>query len=293
MPQGAPVFLQMKMKKIPISALAALPFVLLVALYELTPLFELIRNSFFTRAGAPTIEYYVRVFTTPLYQASVANSLKISVISAAAGLLVAFFGARAYYAAGKRFRKAMLMILNMTSNFSGVPLTFAFMILMGNTGVLTLIGKRFQIPILCDLNLYSGNGLLGIYLYFQIPLATLLLLPAFLGLRPEWKEAASLLGAGERRYWTRIGVPNLLPALLGTLNVLFANALAAYATAYSLLLNNYALLALQISSKFKGDVTIDRQMGGALAAVLIMLMLIATFFHNRLTRRFVRDREVI
>ena len=38
-PQGAPVFLQMKMKKIPISALAALPFVLLVALYELTPLF--------------------------------------------------------------------------------------------------------------------------------------------------------------------------------------------------------------------------------------------------------------
>ena len=283
----------MKKPRIPISVLVAVPFLLLVALYEMAPLFELIRNSFITKKGVPTIEYYMRIFTTPLYLTAVLNSVKISLISAISGLVIAFFAARSYYSAGPRFRKRKLMILNMTSNFSGVPLTFAFMILLGNTGVLTLLGKRFAIPILSDFNLYSGNGLLGIYIYFQIPLATLLLLPAFLGLRKEWREAASLLGAGERRYWTRIGIPNLIPALLGTLNVLFANALAAYATAYALLLNNYALLALQISSKFKGDVTIDRQMGGALAGVLIVLMLLATLLHNRLTKHFVRDREVI
>lgn len=67
--------------------------------------------------------------------------------------------------------------------------------------------------------------------------------------------------------------------------MLFANAMAAYATAYALVLNNYALLALQISSKFKGDVHIDKQTGGALATVMIMLMAAATLLNDYFTKK--------
>ena len=74
---------------------------------------------------------------------------------------------------------------------------------------------------------------------------------------------------------------------------LFANALAAYATAYALILNNYALLSLQISSKFKGDVKIDKQMGGALAVVLILFMVLSTLFNNYLTRRSGKGRTLV
>ena len=160
------------------------------------------------------------------------------------------------------------MVLNMTSNFSGVPLSFAFMVLMGNTGVLTLLGQRLGVPLLESFDLYSGQGLMMVYVYFQIPLATLLLIPAFAGINPAWREAATILRAGAFDYWFRIAIPNLMPSLLGTLSVLFANALAAYASAYALVMNNYALLALQITSKYKGDVQIDKATGGALAVVL-------------------------
>jgi putative spermidine/putrescine transport system permease protein len=183
------------------------------------------------------------------------------------------------------------MILNMTSNFSGVPLAFAFMVLMGNTGVLTLLGKKLGIGFLANFDLYSGAGLRLVYIYFQIPLATLLLIPAFSGLKKEWREAASILHANAFDYWTRIAIPNLLPSILGTLSVLFANALAAYATAYSLVLNNYALLSLQITSKYKGDVEIDRATGGALSVVLILLMVAATMINNYFTKRSMRGRE--
>ena len=62
---------------------------------------------------------------------------------------------------------------NMTSNFSGVPLAFAFIILLGFNGALTLLLK--QAGLIGDFNLYSKSGLILVYSYFQIPLGVLLL----------------------------------------------------------------------------------------------------------------------
>ena len=264
--------------------LVLVPFAAVVFLYELLPLIKLVADSLRDRTtGAPSPVNYIDIFTTPLYQASIVNSVRISLISAAVGLFVAFFAAKSYHDADRKYQNFFTMILNMMSNFSGVPLTFGFMILMGNTGVLTLLGQKMGL--MENFNLYSGTGLTIIYIYFQIPLATLLLIPAFLGVKKEWREAAVLLKTSAFQYWLKIGIPNLLPSLLGTVSVLFSNALAAYATAYALLLSNYALLPLQISSKFKGDVRINRELGGALSVVMIGLMLLATLINSYFTKK--------
>lgn len=274
--------------------LAFLPFLVVIMCYELLPLFQLGFSSLIGKeSGRLGVENFVKILTTPLYQQAIWNSLRLSLISATVGLVIAFFAARSCLNAGRRGKRTFTMILNMMSNFSGIPLAFAFMVLMGNTGVLTLLGAQFHIPFLCDFDLYSGTGLMVVYIYFQIPLATLLLLPSFAGLRPQWREAAELLQAGPVQYWVRIAIPNLLPGLLGTASVLFANALAAYATSYALVTNNYALLALQITSKYKGDVQIDKATGGALAMVLIGLMLATAAISDYLTKRAAKGRELV
>ena len=279
-------------KKSKTSVFLLAPFLIVVLIYELLPLGQLVLNSFLQKKNHTiTLEYYIRIFTTPVYLQAIQNSIRISLISALIGLSVAFFAGKAYFESDGKLKQFFYLVLNMTSNFSGVPLTFAFMILMGNTGVLTLLLQESGLG--GDFNLYSGNGLLLVYIYFQIPQATLLLLPAFLGLKKEWSEAATILNASSFSYWWKIGIPNLLPSILGTLSVLFANALAAYATAYAMILNNYALLSLQISSKFKGDVKIDKQMGGALAVVLILFMVLSTLFNNYLTRRSGKGRTLV
>ena len=279
-----PVFLN-KMKKKKSSIIILLPFLILVVFYELIPLFQLLLGSFFNPKNKTiTLEYYIRIFTTPLYKQALINSIRISLISSVVGMGVAFLGVIASYEKKSKIKKILYLILNMTSNFSGIPLAFAFMILMGNTGVLTLLLKKTSLPFWSDFNLYSGTGLVVVYIYFQIPLATLLLMPSFLVLKKEWKESAQLMGASNLIYWIKIGIPNLLPSLLGTFSVLIANSLAAYATAYALILNNYALLSLQISSKFKGDVRVDKQMGGALAMVLILLMFVTIATNNYFTK---------
>lgn len=266
--------------------LALLPFLIIVIMYELLPLLTVIVNSFKPERGSGiTLENYIKIFTTPLYTSSIINSLKISLISAFIGIALAFIGANAYDNAGNGFRKFYSLVLNMTSNFSGIPLAFAFMLIMGNAGFLILLGKQLGISWLANFDLYTGNGLLLIYIYFQIPLSTLLLIPAFSSIKKEWKEAAVLLSAGPVKFWTKIGIPVILPSLLGTLSVLFSNALAAYATAYALLSTNYSLLPIQITSKFKGDVQIKKELGGALSVVMIVLMLIATLINNYFTKK--------
>ena len=262
-----------------VGYVAFLPFLLVIVGYELLPLAQLVLDSLIGKeSGTLGIENFVKVFTTPLYQQSIINSVWISLVSAVVGIVVSFLAARFAYESSERVRSAFTMVLNMMSNFSGV---------------LTILGEQWGIPFLADFDLYTGEGLLVLYIYFQIPLATLLLLPAFSGIKKSWREAAIILQATPLDYWFKIVIPNLMPSILGTLSVLFSNALAAYATAFAVVMNNYALLPLQITSKFKGDVQIDAATGGALAVVLIILMVVCTLINNHFTKRAAKGREII
>lgn len=159
------------------------------------------------------------------------------------------------------------------------------MILLGNSGVMIEFGKVYGIDALANFDLYTGTGLTMIYVYFQIPLSTLLLIPAFEG-HPQGVDG------GVPPFWER--APHFLDPdracrcsafYLGTISVLFANALAAYATAYALLMNNYALLPINISGMFVGDVTQRKEMGGALSVVMMLLMVAAIFINNYIAKK--------
>lgn len=261
--------------------IAFLPFALLVLFYEIIPICMIILRSFKPEGQLGfTLEHYITIFTKRLYQQAMVNSILIAVVSSLIGVVIAFFGAKAAHAVNGRWRKFFISVLNMTSNFAGLPLAFAFMILLGNMGVLVLLGKSLGISFLASFNLYSSQGLLLIYIYFQIPLATLLLLPSFDGLHQEWKEAVLLLGGSSLSYWMRVALPVIRPSLLATLSVLFSNAVAAYATAYALLANNYSLLPIRISEQFVGELQQRKEFGSALAVVLMTTMIISTMINN-------------
>ena len=157
--------------------LALIPFFIIVLLFEILPLINIVIESFSKRGGGFTIEHFVKIFSTRLYQQSIFNSLWISLFSAIAGIVIAFIATKAMSNATPKIRSAFTSVLNITSNFAGVPLAFAFMILLGNVGILTLIGKNYGIDFLANFDLYTINGLLLTYIYFQIPLGTLLMLP--------------------------------------------------------------------------------------------------------------------
>ena len=268
--------------------LALIPFLFLIVMYELLPLIMLVVDSLKSEQSKDilfTLENYQKIFSTLSYRKAIANSLKITSISTAFGIVIAFLGARAAYNSRGKFRNVYLTVLNMTSNFAGVPLAFAYMIILGNAGVVKQIANMYGIGFLQDFDLYSSTGLTMIYVYFQIPLSTLLLIPAFNGIRKEWGEANMLLGGTSARFWQKVGIPVLLPSLFSTLSVLFANALSAYATAYALLMNNFSLLPINISASFVGDIKSKPKLGAALSVVMMIIMSIVILVNNYITRK--------
>lgn len=172
------------------------------------------------------------------------------------------------------------------SQLGGVPLAFAFIATIGAQGVLTRLLKGIGINA-SDYGISPTGfwGLVFVYLYFQIPLMFLVMLPAVNGLRSTWREAASVLGASGMRYWRSVGVPILAPAALGGALLLFVNAFTAYATAY-VLNPSGALVPLQIRFVLQGNVISGEQdLGNAIVAWVIVLLLASLIAMTLLQRR--------
>jgi putative spermidine/putrescine transport system permease protein len=277
-----------RLKKV-LSFAPVLPLFSLCLMFLLIPLGTMLIRSFLEAKGAGfTFQHYTDIFTKAIYHAAIRNSLYLSFISAATGLVLSFFMALALtqMLAGKRGR--FMALLNMVSNFTGLPLGVAFMILLGTTGVLVQALRVGGIDLSDVFNLYSGNGLLLLYIYFQLPLGTLLLYPAFQGIREEWKESAVLLRAYEFQFWGRIGVPILLPSLTDTFAMLFANALTAYATPFVIMTTNYPLLPIKITSMYTGEAVQQQELGAALSVVMIAIMLAVIAACNLVKKLFYR-----
>jgi putative spermidine/putrescine transport system permease protein len=120
-------------------------------------------------------------------------------------------------------------------------------------------------------------------MYFQLPLMILLMIPVIEGLRKEWRESASNLGASSFEFWRYVGLPVVAPSLLGLMVLLFGNAFSAYATAETLGVSN--LVTIDIANLINGDITFDPQDAYALALAMIVVIVITIVVYALLQRR--------
>ena len=250
-----------------------LPFLIIVGIYEVVPLaFIVVRGFYSPGTTMLSVENYQAVLSKKVYLTCIRNSMYVSLLSAFAGLAISFLTALSLTKVSPKIQSVGLSLLNITSNFGGVALAFAFIIILGSAGVLVNVGRILNIGFLADFDLYSRDGLIFMYIYFQIPLGTLLLLPAFEAIKVEWKESAALMKASSTTFWLRLGIPVLAPSLLSTFSILFANALTAFNCVYALVSNSFLLLPIKIQSMFVGDVKLQPELGSALSTIMLLIL---------------------
>lgn len=175
------------------------------------------------------------------------------------------------------------------SQLGGVGLAFAFIALIGTQGILTKVFNSMGIN-LADYGITAVGfwGLVVVYLYFQIPLMFLVMMPAVNGLKTSWREAAAIMGASPARYWWSVGIPLLTPSTLGGMLLLFVNAFTAYATAY-VLNPSGALVPLQIRFLLQGNIiTGEEDLAYAIVAWVIILLFSSLVLITVMQRRTLR-----
>ena len=218
------------------------------------------------------MEFY-RQAMNPLFLRSFGNSIKLSATTAIFGVI---FGALVAYAIittrNKFVQNALTALSDVTTNFGGAPLAFAFIVILGSTGVITLLFKQIGFNLYPNFRIYSISGLTIAYLYFQLPLMILLIIPSLSGLKREWHEAALNLGASTFRYWLEIALPILFPALLSGFLLLFANSFGAYATAWTLTGSDVDLITIRIAALIRGEVQLAPELADALSMMSLLIM---------------------
>lgn len=262
------------------------PFLLYVLAFLLLPALRLLVQSVTDKHGL-TLRYIAEL-AQPQTVAAFRNSIVLSAISAAVGLvlggLVAYFMLRP--AAPVGLRSLVTSFSAVAANFAGVPLAFAFIATLGSLGMVTVWLKSIGIDLYgSGFSLYGMSGLILVYTYFQTPLMIIVIIPAIEGLRREWREAAQSLGAGSWPYWRHVGLPILMPSLLSAYLLLFGNAFSAYATPYALTSGNVGLVPIEISNVLSGNVMLEPQVGAALALGMIGVMVVVMLLYALVARR--------
>jgi putative spermidine/putrescine transport system permease protein len=261
-----------------LSPLAIIAFLVLIV-----PIISIVLGSL-KEDGSSTYSLYnyMYILGSKFYKQSFANSIKISLISSILGIVISFQLAYSISKLNNRIKDVVLLYSNMMSNFSGLPLAFALIVILGTNGAITLILQKIGIS---EFNIYTQAGLILAYTYFQIPLGTLLLYPALDALNESWKEACSLLGGTKKDFWLRIGLPILKSSIIGTTIILFTNAIGAYATVFGIMTSNYNVIPIRIGALISGDVILKPNMASALAIMLIIIISVVFFVNEKFIQR--------
>lgn len=260
--------------RLPLRWLGLVPFLLFATLFLLLPTLYIVVGAFRDGRGGWTIQNVLDL-ATPSIRSAYWLSIRISFWSALLGCVIGFLMAASVVLWGvpRRLRNPLLTFSGVASNFAGVPLAFAFIATLGPAGLLTLyLRTEFGINLRAyGWNLLSAWGLIVTYLFFQIPLMILIITPALDGLRREWREAAEVLGASGFQYWRMVALPILLPSILGTMALLFANAFGAVATAIALTGPSLNIAPILLYAQIRGDVLGNPHLGYALALGMIVI----------------------
>jgi putative spermidine/putrescine transport system permease protein len=265
-----------------------LPFFAYATAFLFLPAAKVMIGAFQDDAGGATLDHVRKLFDEP-YRTYFENSIEVSLVTAGLGAL---FGLLLAYAAVRegtpRFVRAGLTTFSgVAANFAGIPLAAAFIATLGTIGVVTqfMTNQLGFNPYDHGFSVFSKTGIEIVYLYFQIPLMVLVIAPAIDGLKREWREAASSLGANSWQFWRHVGLPIMTPSILSAFVLLFGNSFSAYATAYGLTGGSVGLAPIAIGFYLSGNVLDDPHLGQALAFGMLVVLALMMLAYIPLQRR--------
>jgi len=267
--------------------LAVVPFAVYVFLGLGIPTIAIIWQAFHDAQGRWTMAN-IHVALQGSYLMGFENSIKLALLTSIVPGILGVFLAYAIEASRNSFLKRLVGTASgVLANFGGVNLTFMFIASLGATGVLTGWLRAIHLdPWNFGFDLYTFYGVAFVYMYFQIPLMVLVITPALGGLRASWREAAQNLGASSWHYWRYVGIPVLMPSVLGGMLLLFGSAFAAYATAQSLTTGIIALSPIQIGALLDGNVISNQvNLGYAIGFGMLVVLTVTMILYGLVRRR--------
>ncbi|MFJ7733289.1 ABC transporter permease [Lysinibacillus sp. NPDC097231] len=255
------------------------PLFLVLFAYVVYPFYQTLIQSF---SSDDPLFHYKKFFdiTSPANLEALWTSLYISIISviccAIVGVTMAFLLER-YDFPGRRVLSVLVLVPMALPPLVGV-LSFTF--LYGESGIFPralqhLFGLN-QVP-------FSLKGIGGVIVVHTFTMYTYFYLTAsaaIKGLDPALEEAATSLGAGRIRVWTKVILPMLTPSIVASSLLVFMISMASYTA--PLMFGVERTMTMQIYlSRTNGNLDMAATQSMILSFVSITFLIIMRWYQNR------------
>ncbi len=269
------------------SRLAAVPYIIWMAIFVIVPLFFIVGYAFTNAEGALTLENFSGL---GLYASVFKNSFLQAAIATIVCLLIGYPFAYILTHEPPAVQKiaVLLIMLPMWMNF--LLRTYAWMSILENNGFLNQFFNAIGlIDLLNNMGILTTNYIPMINTSFAVVLGMIynylpfMILPIYTvmsGIDRRFIEAAQDLGANRMQVFRRLILPLSLPGVLSGVMMVFIPSVSTFAISRLLGGGLHWLLGDVIDMQFLGG-TYNPHLGSAISLIMMIVVLICMGIMNR------------
>jgi putative spermidine/putrescine transport system permease protein len=233
-------------------------------------------------SGPATLANYRSVLASPLAQSTALDTLRLAglmtLLAALLGYPLAYVLARS---TSRLLRRLVLFGLIVTFLSGGVTRAYAWLIILGNRGLINQALLAMGLPTVKLA--YNETGVVIGVVHFLLPFFVLTLLAALKNIPLTLEESARNLGASRWRVFWHVVLPLSIPGLVSAASLSFAGALSAFLFPELLGGGRVHMASNVIFETMLTDFNLPRV--AAMAALFLVLALVALGLLGSIERR--------
>ncbi|MFM0607893.1 ABC transporter permease subunit [Paraburkholderia sediminicola] len=263
-----------------IRFLPIVPTLLFLLVFFIVPVGEILQGGLFNADGTFGLGQFERIARTPVYAKVLWITFSISFMTAAIAVLLGYPVAYLLSRLSARARERWLLWIMLPFWTSYLVKTYAWMLLLSKTGVLSTIALALGLVSETSGTIPSLTGVLIGMVHAMLPLAVMTMLPVMRGIDDRLAQAAETLGAERSTSFFTVFLPLSSPGVAAAGLLVFISSLGFFIVPALLGSPKETMIAqLVISSVLE---LFDMRFAGALSTVLLLCSIVIFLVYDRM-----------
>lgn len=248
-----------------------LPLTIFLCVFLIPPFAFVFLES--VRGDHWTLIAYQRFFSGRLYLQAFANTVSIGGMTAIVAVFLGYVVAYHLSRLPPRRRAVYLMLVMLPFWTSILVKSFAFTVILGNSGIVNTLLKAVLGPNGGLSMIFNRTGVIIGLTHWLLPFAVFPILSSLLAQDRSLRLAAEVMGAGSTRIFWTIVFPQTIPSVLASVIIVAVIAMGSFVT--PALLGGRGDLMMANLVDFYIREALDWQMASAIAIILISIAALA------------------
>lgn len=260
--------------------LPIVPTLLFLLVFFIVPVGEILQGGLFNADGGFGFGQFERIARTPVYAKVLWITFSISFMTAALSVLLGYPVAYLLSRLPARIRERWLLWIMLPFWTSYLVKTYAWMLLLSKTGVLSTIALALGLVSETNGTIPSLTGVLIGMVHAMLPLAVMTMLPVMRGIDDRLAQAAETLGAQRSTSFFTVFLPLSSPGVAAAGLLVFITSLGFFIV-LSLLGSPKETMIAQLVISSVLDL-FDMRFAGALSTVLLLCSIAIFLVYDRM-----------